>query len=197
MYLKYLKTLLAALVVSASIPALSQTVPEATAGGLPLSVGVGYSNFYTDWSTDWSGRLQGPMLWADWNFYRAPSFLRGFGIEVEGRDLNYGGVGNLRQDTAEGGAIYTWRHYRNFHPYGKFLAGIGSIDFNVNIPNYKHDSRTVYASGGGVEYRACRNVWVRGDYEYQFWTDFFGYHALNPNGFTIGASYNFRRIGRH
>jgi opacity protein-like surface antigen len=196
MYLKYLKTLLAALVVSASIPALSQTVREATAGGLPLSVGVGYSNYYTDWS----GRLQGPMLWADWNFYHAPSFLRGFGIEVEGRDLNYGRTSsqlNLRQDTALGGAIYTWRHYRNFHPYGKYLAGIGSIDFRSSNPTYNHDSRAVYAPGGGVEYRAWRNVWVRGDYEYQFWTDFFNHHALNPNGITIGASYDFRHIGGH
>jgi hypothetical protein len=64
MYLKYMKMLLAALLVSALIPAYSQVASSATAGSLPLTVGVGYSNY----ATDWSGRLSGPTLWADWNF---------------------------------------------------------------------------------------------------------------------------------
>ncbi|MFZ0745309.1 MAG: outer membrane beta-barrel protein [Terracidiphilus sp.] len=189
----YLKMLLAALVVSAAIPAASQVSPEATGTGVPLTVGVGYSNYYTDWS----GRLEGPEVWADWNFYDRPSFLRGLGIEVEGRDLNYGrstGQRNLRQDTVGGGPIYTWRRYDKFHPYAKFLLGYGSIDFNIGVPNYMHDTRTVYAPGGGAEVRVFRNVWVRGSYEYQFWTNFFNGHALNPQGLTIGASYDFRAI---
>ena len=188
-----LKLVLAALCLTAALPIFSQVAPAATEGGLPLVVGAGFS----DYNTDWSGRLAGATVWADWNFYHGPSFLHGFGIEVEGRDLNYGrtgGVPNLRQDTAEVGAIYTWRHYRNFHPYGKFLAGIGSIDFQHIRPKYSHDTRTVYAPGGGVEYRAWRNVWVRGDYEYQVWTDFFHHHAMNPQGFTIGVSYDFKHI---
>jgi opacity protein-like surface antigen len=196
MYLKYMKMLLAALLVSALIPTYSQVASSATAGGLPLTVGVGYSNY----ATDWNGRLSGPTLWADWNFYHGPPLLRGFGIEIEARDLNYDRTGSdpkLRMDTAGGGAIYTWRHYRNFHPYGKFLVEYGSIDFNINSPGYTHDSRTVYAPGGGLDYRVFQNIWVRGDYEYQFWPSFFHHHALNPNGFTIGASYDFRRIGRH
>jgi opacity protein-like surface antigen len=188
---------LLALLAAAAVPALSQVVAEANEGGIPLSIGVGYSNF----ASDWSGRLAGPTLWIDWNPYGGPSFLRGFGIEAEGRDLNYertGGVGNLRQDTAEGGLLYTWRRHRNFHPYGKFLVGYGSIDFTLhNDPYYHHDSRTLLAPGGGVEFRAWRNVWVRGDYEYQFWRDFFNHHALNPQGPTIGISYDIKHIGRH
>jgi len=188
------KMVVAVLVVSTSIPAFSQVAPEAEYGP-PVSVGIAYSNFYTDWT----GRLQGPTVWADWNFYEHPSYLNGFGIEVEGRDLNYGTrspeVPNLRQDTAGGGPIYTWRHYRRVHPYAKFLVGFGSIDFTFNaIPNYTHDTRTVYEPGGGAEYRIWQNVWVRGNYDYQFWTDFFNHHALNPNGVTIGVSYDFRGI---
>ena len=186
-----LKMLLAVLVVSASIPAFSQVAPEAEPR-LPLSVGVAYSNF----NTDWTGRLQGPMFWANYSFYNRPAFLNGFGIEVEGRDLNYGrsaGQYNLRMDTIAGGPIYTVRHYRRFHPYAKYLIGYGSIDFTLlKFPNYKHDSRTVYDPGGGAEYRVWQNVWVRGDYEYQFWTSLFNHHDLNPRGFTIGAAYDFR-----
>ena len=193
MYLKRLKMLVAVFVAGAAIPAFSQVTPTATGGGLPLSVGIGYSNYHTDWS----GRLGGSMVWVDWNFYQQPSFLHGFGIEVEARDLNYGRTGaepKLRMDTAAGGAIYTWRHYHKFHPYAKFLVGFGSIDFSPLAPNYSHDTRTVYAPGGGLDYRVYRNVWVRGNYEYQFWPYFINHHALNPNGVTIGASYDFRHI---
>jgi opacity protein-like surface antigen len=189
------KLILAAFFLLASSPALSQVAPAATEGGLPLVVGAGFSGFYTDWS----GRIDGPIVWAEWNFYRAPWVLNGLGIEVEGRDLNYGRTGSdprLRLDTGEGGAIYTWRHHRNFHAYGKCLTGILSIDFSSNSP-YRHDTRTDYVVGGGVEYRAWHNVWVRGDYEYQFATNFFSHHALNPNGFTIGAAYDFKRTHAH
>lgn len=190
---KCLITLLALFFVSASIPAFSQVAPEGAVGGLPLTVGVGYSNYHTDWS----GRLGGPVCWVNWNFYNAPSLLHGLGIEVEGRDLNFertGGDPKLRMDTIAAGAIYTWRHYHRVHPYTKFLLGYGSIDFTSFDPNYTHDSRTVYAPGGGLEYRVFRNVWVRGDYEYQIWPDFFHHHAFNPNGFVIGASYDLRKF---
>ena len=184
---------LAALFLVASFPAFSQVAPTATNdSGFPLVVGVGFSNFYTDWS----GRLDGVTVWADSDFYRGPSFLHGFGIEAQGRDLNFGRTGTdpkLRLDTAALGAIYTWRHYRNFQPYAKFLGGILSIDF-TDTPTYSHDTRTDYAPGGGVEYRVGRNVRVRADYEYQFATDFFNHHALNPNGVTVGASYDFGHI---
>lgn len=185
----YLKMLLAATIVSTAIPTYAQVTPEARAPGIPLTVGVGYSNY----ATDWNGRLSGPTLWIDWNFYQGPSLLRGLGIEVEARDLNYdrtGGVPNLRMDTASGGVTYTWRHYHKLNPYAKFLMGFGSIDFQSNLPHYSHDTRTLYTPGGGLDYRIYRNVWVHGDYEYQFWTDFINHHTLNPQGVTIGVAYD-------
>lgn len=191
----YLKMLLAVLLVSTPIPTFSQVVPDATEGKWPLTVGVGYSNYHTDWS----GRLGGPMFWADWNFYKAPLLLHGIGIEVEGRDLNYGLTGGdpkLRMDTLSGGAIYTWRQYRRFHPLAKFLVGYGSIDFTSSDPNYSHDTRAYYAPGGGLDYRVLGSVWVRGNYEYQFWPDFINHHTLNPNGLTIGVAYDFRGSDR-
>jgi len=189
-----LKILLAALVVSAAIPACAQVTPEATAGGMPLTVGAGFSNYYTDWN----GYLSGPTLWADWNLYQLPSHLRGLGIEVEGRDLNYvrtGGVPNLRMDTIGGGPIYNIRplFHRKVQPYAKYLAEFGSIDFTVQgFPNYHHDTRTAQAPGGGVTVRAFQNVLVRADYEYQFWPDLGHGNDLNPRGFTVGVAYDFR-----
>jgi len=49
--------------------------------------------------------------------------------------------------------------------------------------------------GGGIEVRAYRNVWVRGDFEYQFWPDFYKNKtpagSLTPQGATLGAVYDF------
>jgi len=190
------RLLLAAFFVTAAVPVFSQVVPSATQGRLPLVVGGGVSDYYTDWS----GRLLGPSVWVDWNLYRGPSVLRGFGLEAEGRDLNYDRTGytpNLRQDTALGGVRYTFHRFRDLHPYAKFLAGIGSIDFTLaGDPHYKHDTRTVIAPGGGLEYRVWRNAWVRADYEYQFWSELFNTGALNPQGLTLGVSYDLGNIHR-
>ncbi|HLY41316.1 MAG TPA: outer membrane beta-barrel protein [Terracidiphilus sp.] len=186
-----LKILLAALVVIAAIPAYPQVAPEASANGLPLTVGVGFSNY----NSDWTGYLRGPMFWADWSLYQ----VHGLGIEAEGRDLNYGrngGVPNLRIDEAGGGPIYTFRPlFRGFvWPYGKYLAQFGSIDFTIpNVPNYHHDTRVVQTLGGGATVRATQSILIRADYEYQFWPDLGHGGYLNPRGLTVGVAYNFRR----
>jgi opacity protein-like surface antigen len=206
MFLKLnVRVLLAALFLATGFSAFSQTGPAATEGGLPIVAGVGISDFDLDYGNDngTERRMEGVSAWVDWNFYRAPSLLRGLGIEVEGRDINFGRPSvleafssKMRQSTALGGVIYTVRHYRNFHPYAKYLMGIGSIDFPSSNPNYTHDTRTVSAPGGGVEYRVYRNIWLRADYEYQFWPKLFGPDTLNPNGVTLGASYDFKHFRR-
>jgi opacity protein-like surface antigen len=185
---------------AAALPIYSQVVPAASESSVPLSVGAGISNFDLDFGP--GRRMEGVTAWVDWNVPHTPSVLSGFGLEIEGRDINFGRPSSLtqmRQDTAEGGPIYTLRHYRDFHPYAKYLIGIGSIDF-PHIPGtpswYTHDTRTVYAPGGGLEYKVFRSIWVRGDYEYQFWPKIFGPHSLNPNGVTVGAMYDFRHRNR-
>jgi opacity protein-like surface antigen len=158
-------------------------------------VGVAYSTYDTDWSAPLNGgRLSGGTLWADWNFYKLPPLLDGFGLEIEGRDLNGGRTGNdpkMRQDTVEGGVIYTTHFYRAFHPYGKFLFGYGSIDFTSTDPNYSHDTRTMYVPGGGADTRFYKSLWLRVNYEYQFWPNFFNHHTLNPRGWDVGVAYDF------
>jgi hypothetical protein len=197
----YSRIALAALFLAATLSCFAQAVPAAKQDSAPLVIGAGFSRFDSDWKVGPKGsyvnggRLSGGTLWIDWNFYDHPSFLHGFGFEVEGRDLNYGRTGNvpnLREDTAAGGVIYTWRRYRNFHPYGKALEGLGSIDFEHIGLHYSHDTRTFYAPGGGIEYRAWRDIWLRGDYEYQLWTQFYEKNqTMKPCGITFGALYDF------
>jgi len=190
--------LLAALLTCTSSPAFSQVVPEIghPGGGWPLSVGASYSTYDTDWNGPLSGgRLSGGTVWADWNLYKLPPLWDGFGLELEGRDLNYSRTGSdpkMRQDTLEGGVIYTTHFYRRFHPYAKFLVGDGSFDFTLpNYPNYSHDTRTIYVPGGGADTRFYKSLWLRVNYEYQFWPDLFRNHTLNPRGWDIGVAYDF------
>lgn len=183
-----LRILFTALFAIAVAPLFSQVAPATKPTKLPISIGVGFSNFYTDWSR----RESGPYVWADWNFYHAPSILRGLGLEINGRDLNYaktGDVPNLREDTAGGGVIYTFRNIHRLHYYGKFLLDYGSIDFTANSSTYHHATRTVAAPGTGAEYHLWQNLWIRGDYEWEFWPKLGHGNTLSPNGFTIGASY--------
>ena len=94
-------------------------------------------------------------------------------------------------DTALGGPMYQFRrHHSRIRPYVKYLMGIGSIDF-PNGTYYSHDTRAVFAPGGGVDVRFWNSFSVRGEYEYQYWHQLFGVHDLNPNGYTIGAVYDF------
>jgi opacity protein-like surface antigen len=174
--------------------AFSQTVPEANKGNLPIVIGGGVSDYLLDWG--YGRRMQGVTVWADWYFTDQFRLLEGVGIEAEGTDLDWNrpaGVPNMRHDTGQAGLTYTWRHFRTFDPYAKMLGGIGSIDFPAppDYPYYTHDTFSIFSPGGGVEYRIRDHVWVRGDYEYQFWHQAFGPHDLNPNGFTIGATYHF------
>jgi len=73
-------------------------------------------------------------------------------------------------------------------PTAKSWGGYGSIDFDIGVPYYHHDTRTFIAPGGGIEYRIWHDLWARGDYQYQFWTDF-GRGTIEPQGVTVGVSY--------
>ena len=189
------KLIFAALLVAAVLPLHSQVSPAATQGGMPsslardspITVSIG------DPAKEWKES----SAWADWFPDRLPAALNGLGIEAEGHDIDFGrpaGIPRMRQDTGLGGLIYTWNRYRNFRPYIKYLAGVGSIDFAVTREHTPMTRFRSFRPAEESEYHAWRHIWIRGDYEYQFWHDVFGPHDLTPTGFTIGASYDFRPL---
>jgi len=206
---------LGALILGSARPLAAQVVPSAESGGLPLFVGAGVSRFNTDCGPYFYSAtcyLNGITVWADWNLTRLPGppLLHGLGIALEGRDLNFGGPtflsnsaeqdtgSNQRMDTAVGGIIYHWRHYRRIRPYGKAMAGIGSIDFPPlpdSPPTYRHDNRTITVFGGGADVHVWRAAWLRADYEYQLWPNLFGLpNSLTPYGVTVGAVVDVSRV---
>ena len=200
MHLKLISKLIpAALFVAAAVPACSQAPPAARQGGLPIVVGAGMSDYSVDWG--FGRRMVGVTVWADWLPDNFPGALRGLGIEAVGHAIDYDvptGLSKMRQDTVLGGPIYSWHPYRGVRPYAKYVIGVGSIDFPpfAGSPSwYSHDTFLVTAPAGGAEVHAWQHVWIRADYEYQFWHQTFGPHDLTPNGFTVGATYDFRPLG--
>jgi len=190
---------LAVVLAAPTLPALAQAAPAAgTDGGIPLSVGGGFSLWDPNWG---SGLMEGGTVWAEWNLQTSYPAVRGFSLAAELRDISIGGSStqpNLRQDTAAAGLKYAWPHYKKVHPYFKVLGGGFSEDFNLGpaAPNYRHDTRGMVAVGLGADFHAAGPIWLRADYEYQFWEELLhGYSQ--PNGVTIGFMYNFKGARAH
>lgn len=182
---------LALIFVFALIHANAQVAPQGSQGGFPLTLGGGVSDFSLDWGP--SRRMIGITAWADYRLPFRERFLSGLGVEVEGREIDWdkpSDLARMRQETGLGGATYILPlHSRRYHLYAKYLVGLGGIYFAPS--GYDHDTRIVFAPGGGIDYRIGRGISVRGDYEYQFWHQIFGPHDLNPQGPTVGVLYSF------
>lgn len=184
------RSILPALALAVASSVFSQSAPSAVKGGWPIVAGAGFSNYRIDFVP--SKRESGGTLWVDWTIRQMPRALYGLGLEFTARDISVDPpIPNFRYDTAAGGAVYHYLRIRNVRPYAKFLSGYGSVDFPP-FGSYAHDTRTFYAGGGGVDVHAYKQMWVRVDYEYQWWQRLFGNAAiLNPDGFTIGPEFDF------
>ena len=76
---------------------------------------------------------------------------------------------------------------------------VAGQSFNLGSGGEQFETQTAYALGGGIDYRALGNLWVRGDYEYQFWPDSFGTPSwyLDPHGITLGLAWEFKPRRRY
>jgi opacity protein-like surface antigen len=200
-----LRKLLGVLAVFFAAPiAFGQAAPQAQLGGIPLTLGAGYSYFDSDWyrapGHGGSNNIMGYTLWGEWTFYKAPGALAGIAIEIEGRDLNFGRSSGadprLRQVVGSGGVLYKWRHFRIFQPYGKVLGGYGGMNMTTTVPGFVHDTRTVVTVGAGADFVFHDNFIVRADFENQNWPQWQSFHSLTPRGLTVGIAYDFKHHPR-
>jgi opacity protein-like surface antigen len=178
-------------------PVHSQTVPAAYRGRLPFTIGGGASNFNVDWNRS---RMFGYSIWGDWHPGTLPRLLDGLGVEIQGRDLDFYRTNvspGFRQDTFGAGPTYSYRRFARIRPYGKFLIEYGRLNYGPN----QVATDKVYAPAFGFEYHAIQRLWVRADYEYQMWPNLLNGKVagsegktLDPQGFTLGVSYDFRSI---
>ena len=180
------------LILFAADRAESQVTHAGNEGGIPLTVGVGVSDYFIDWGH--SRTMGGITAWADWRLSGLPGYLKGLEISAEGHHIDYfrpAEVSRMRQDSGLGGVSYQFSKWSRVRPYGKYLIGFGSIYFPTMPNGYNHDTRIILAPGGGIDIRLSHRLSIRGDYEYQYWRQIFGQHDLNPNGFSAGIVWDF------
>jgi hypothetical protein len=183
--------LLSLLLFSSAIPVRAQVTHAGTEGKFPLTVGTAWSNYSIDWGP--GRRMDGITVWADWRLRGMPHHLEGLGISVEGQCICWNSpsvVGHHKMEAGLGGPSYRFQKWTRIRPYGKFLIGFGGIYFDVGDPHYTHDTRTIYAPGGGADVRLWKQLALRTDYEYQFWPNMFP-NTINPNGISVGAVWDF------
>jgi hypothetical protein len=184
---------------------VAQNSESATGGEASIQAGAEFSAFNPDWgcpssSPFCSGDLFGPTAVFDFNWHEK------YGVEGEARWLHYHGYGGEVESNYIAGPRYRVFRYHRFDGWFKLGLGGGWI----TTPNYPaagslKGSYFLYAPGGTVDYRLTRDMYVRADYEWQFWPSFAGpptYNSttgtvvqnnsgLTPNGFSVGLIYRF------
>jgi hypothetical protein len=110
---------------------------------------------------------------------------RRFGVEGEGRWLEYHRFANVHAETYLIGPRYHF-YVNRFQPYVKGMIGFGNFNFPYD---YAHGTYLIVGAGGGVDYRLSRRWIVRAaDVEYQDWPQFtFG--SMTSIGVSSGIEF--------
>ena len=151
----------------------AQVAPSATSGEFRLSAGGTGTGSYLQYGEQ---KLIGASAFVD------ADIKHGFGIEGEGRWLEWNKINNVHVETYSVGLRYHMNFHR-FQPYAKGL--IGFSDFNFPF-NYAHGRYQTITAGGGLDYRWTRRIRFRvADVEWQYWPQF-TYGAMNSVGVGAG-----------
>ena len=167
------------LTVAAAVHA--QALPSATGGGLNIQVGAGVSIAEPDYGDK---NVKGV------SFFGNVDLPIGLGLDVEYHDTNIVTPLDLGESSFMGGLRYGHLTHR-FYPYGKVLAGVGTLSFQQGYyVTSSSSTHGAYAFGGGLDYRLKRHIVIRPiDVEYQKWT--YQPNGLTPLVFTFGVAYRF------
>jgi hypothetical protein len=162
----------------------AQVAPAAKVNGLPIAISIGISDYDIDYGP--GRRMQGPVARVGMHVFH------NVGIDVSARSIfmnTPSRVTRMQQNTFLAGAYYDAPAIWRIHPFARFAGGLDTIEFPSSNPAYTRDSYTVYAPSGGIEIPIHGRLSFRAEYEYEFWKKYHGPRDLNPQGFTIGATY--------
>jgi hypothetical protein len=163
--------------------ARGQALSTAGGPGSYLAVGGGVSAFQEDYGQQVIG---GAMAFVDMN----PTWR--YGLEGEARWLNYHTNEQVTEANYLGGVrVMLWKPRSRLQPYGKFLVGVGHINFPFN---YATGNYLAMAPGVGVDIHVNDRWSVRAaDFEYQLWPQF-TYGQLKPYGVSAGLRYRINGV---
>jgi hypothetical protein len=153
--------------------ASGQVVASADAGGLAISAGATGSGFELQYG---ERKMLGVSGFVDVDTRRR------FGVEAEGRWLEFNQTADVHAETYSIGPRYHL-NFGRIQPYAKGMIGIGEFNFPYN---YAHGSYLVVTGGGGVDYHLKRRIYIRAaDVEYQYWPQF-TYGGMSSFGVSAG-----------
>ena len=165
----------AALILSlgAAGSARGQVKPAGDAGKLMISAGATGSGYYLQYG---ERKMLGITGFVDIDS-RSP-----FGVELEGRWLEWNQTANVHAETYSLGPRYH-RDIGKLNPYAKAMVGYSDFSFPYGLAQGKYLTVT---AGGGLDYRLSRRIYLRAaDVEYQYWPQF-TYGATSSVGVSAG-----------
>jgi hypothetical protein len=165
----------ATLVLSLSVAGLArgQVVPAGDAGKLMISAGGTGSGNYLQYG---ERKMLGISGFVDIDSRRP------FGVELEGRWLEWNQTANVHAETYSLGPRYH-RNFGKLNPYGKVMVGFGDFSFPYGLATGRY---LMVTGGGGLDYRLSSRIYLRAaDVEYQYWPQF-TYGAMTSVGVSSG-----------
>ena len=149
-----------AILLNMSSMAHGQVVPAGNAGGLIISAGGTGTGEYVQYG---ERKMVGVTGFVDLDSRRP------FGLELEGRWLEWNQTANVHLETYSIGPRYH-KNFGNLNPYAKGLIGWGDFNFPYNLGMGRY---LLVTAGGGLDYRLMKRVYLRAaDVEYQYWPQF-------------------------
>ena len=150
-----------------------QVVPAGDAGKLMISAGGTASGAYVQYG---ERKMLGMTGFVDIDS-RSP-----FGVELEGRWLEWNQTANVHLETYSLGPRYH-KNFGNLNPYAKGLLGYGNFNFPYNLATGRY---LMVTAGGGIDYHLTKRVYLRAaDFEYQYWPQF-TYGAMSTVSISSG-----------
>ncbi len=153
---------------------VGQALPSASKSG-DLFLGAGYVRANPDYS---------PATFQGFSLFATADLSTNFGAEAKFHHISGPASDAISETTYELG-LRARTHLGPVVPFLEILAGLGSFSYQKSLQNGTYG---IFAGGGGIDYKLSRKFILRGEYEYQKWSNF-PPRGLQPNLASVGIGY--------
>jgi hypothetical protein len=168
-----------ALLLASANPVRAQVAPAGHQGTLKLSVGVIGSG--DTFQQEGQRKMLGVGAFVD------GETTGHFGIEAEGRWVEFNQTANVHAETYSIGGRYHLDFGPRWQPYAKGLVGFANFTYPYNYAQGSRD--LIVTAGGGVDFRCSRRITLRlADFEFQDWPNFQFTSTASGNMTSLNAS---------